>query len=166
MTSLAEGAKAHGRGRVLWLVLAASLALNVFFVGAMVWLRMTGDAMLTPEQRFEQVASELGLDADQRASFREFADHVRSETRRLRQSDEPLLKGVWDEMGKPQPDQALIAQMVDQATDHRRAYQREMTAALSGFLGKLTPTQRARFIELAQRHKDPVGWRIRRLVTP
>lgn len=166
MTSLAEGgARSGARRRILWLSLAVSLALNAFFIGMLIWW-LTTERMLTPEQRFEQVARELNLSADQRNSFGQFADEVRQGTRQLRDANGPLLKRVWEEMGKAQPDQALVGQLVDQATEHRREYQKQMTAALSRFLSGLSPEQRARFVDLAQRHKDPVAWRLRRLITP
>jgi len=59
------------------------------------------------------------------------------------------LQQVWDEMAKPAPDQALIARLTDQTSQHRLDYQREMTGYLVTFLATLSPEQRSRFTELA-----------------
>ena len=40
MTAAAEGSTSGVRRRLVWAALAVSLAVNVFFVGTMVWLRM------------------------------------------------------------------------------------------------------------------------------
>jgi uncharacterized membrane protein len=166
MTLLAEGARSWAaRGRLWWLLLAVSLVLNAAFIGTSLWLRFTSPELATPEQRFQQVARELNLNDDQRDAFREFAIEVRRGTRHLRENNEPLLKRIWEEMAKPQPDQALVVRLVDQATDNRHSYQKEMIPALANFLATLTPDQRQRFIELSER-KGPVGWHLRRLITP
>jgi len=166
MTSLVDGgAAARGRGRLLWVVLILSLAINAFFIGTAVWWA-TSARMMTPAERFQTIVRELGLSDDQRDAFQQFVITARRNTRQLRESNLPLLRKVWDELGKPQPDQEAIAKLVDQATENRRAYQKTMTAALTQFLGNLSPDQRARFIGLTERHHDPIAWRLRRLVTP
>lgn len=166
MTSLVDGgAAARGRGWPLWVALILSLAINAFFIGAAVWWA-TAARMMTPAERFQTIVRELDLSDDQRDAFQQFVITARRNTRQLRESNLPLLHKVWDELGKPQPDQASIAKLVDQATENRRAYQKTMTAALSQFLGNLSPDQRARFVGLTERRHDPIAWRLRRLVTP
>ena len=166
MTLLAEGARSQGsRGRLWWLLLVVSLVLNFAFIGTSLWLRFTSPDLATPEQRFQQVAHELGLNDDQRDALREFAIEVRRGTRHLKESNDPILKRVWEEMTKPQPDQAQVAAFVDQATENRRAYQKEMIPALAKFLATLSPEQRQQFVELSER-RGPVGWHLRRLITP
>jgi Spy/CpxP family protein refolding chaperone len=167
MTLLAEGAaKRATRGRLWRLLLAVSLVLNVAFIGTSLWLRFTSPELATPEQRFEHIARELQLNDDQRDAFRQFAIEVRRGSRHLKESNQPLLKSVWEEMGKPQPDEAAVARLVEEATTNRQAYQKEMIPTLAKFLSTLTPEQRQRFIELSERRNDPIGWRLRRLITP
>jgi uncharacterized membrane protein len=167
MTILAEGsAKRFARGGWWRIVLAVSLALNIVFVGTSLWLRYTSPEMATPQQRFEQIVRELQLNDDQRDSLRQFAIEVRRGMRHLNQSNQPLLKRVWEELAKPAPDQAVISQLVDEATANRHAYQQDIAPKLTKFLSTLSQDQRNRFIELSQRHHDPIAWRLRRLVTP
>lgn len=165
MTSLADGrATLVSRGRLLWLALIVSLAINAFIVGLAVWW-VTAERM-NPAQRFQQIVHELNLSDDQRDAFQQFIIAARRGTRQLHDNNQPLLEKVWQELSKPQPDQQLIAKLVDEATQNRRAYQKTMTAALTQFLGDLSPDQRTQFIGLTERHHDPAAWRLRRLVTP
>lgn len=168
MTSLAEaGARSSGRGRLLWIALALSLTLNVFFVAGLLWFRVAGQPMhMTPAERVAAAESELNLNAEQRGAFQQFVDEVRERSRQLRDSNQPLIQQVWDELAKPQPDQALIARLVDEATDHRHAYQKEMAEVLSRFLAVLSPEQRAQFVSLAKRPQDQRAAHIRRLIMP
>lgn len=163
MTSLAEpGAQTGSRGRLLWLALALSLTLNVCFVGGLVWSLMTTEHFVAPAQRMQQITRELKLSPDQHDAFQQFVIEARRRTRQLRESNHPLVERVWQELGKPQPDQDAIAKLVDEATENRHAYQKDMTVALSRFLSDLTPEQRARFIDLAKRPQE----RLRHLIMP
>ncbi|HZB89808.1 MAG TPA: Spy/CpxP family protein refolding chaperone [Stellaceae bacterium] len=165
MTSLADGGTAiFPRGRLLWVALIVSLAVNAFFIGVAVWWA-TSAQMLTPAQRFQQIVRELNLSDDQRDAFRQFVIAAHRGMRQLEESNRPLLGKVWQELNKPQPDQQLISKLVDQATENRRVYQKAMTAALSQFLSSLNPDQRSQFIGLTERKHDPAAWKLRRLIT-
>lgn len=167
MTSIAESdAKPRLRGRLLWVALALSLTLNVFFVSGLVWSRMTGERFMTPAERLAQTESELGLNADQRVAFQRFIAGVRQRGQSLREHNRPLIGSVWEELAKPQPDQDAIARAVDQATENRRMYQKDMTAGMTAFLATLSPAQRQQFVELAKRPRDERAHHIRRLILP
>lgn len=163
MTSLAEpAAKAGPRGRLLWLALALSLTLNICFVGGLVWSRMTAWHMLTPAERMQQVAQEFHLTPDQRDAFRQFVLQIHQRTMQLRESNGPLVQRIWEELGKPQPDQDAIGKLMDEATENRHAYQRSMIVVLGHFLASLSPEQRAQFIDRVKRPED----RLRHLIIP
>jgi len=166
MTSLAEGGvRARARGRLLWLALLVSLAVNAFLLGTLVWWVST-NRMLTPAERFQQIAGELKLNDDQRDAFQQFVIEMRRNTRQLRDNNVPLVDKVWEEIGKAQPDRAAVDRLVDQATENRRAYQRNMTEALTRFLANLSPEQRAKFVDLTKRHQDQTAQHLRRLMVP
>jgi Spy/CpxP family protein refolding chaperone len=166
MTSLIGiEAKAGLRGRLLWLALILSLTLNIFFLGGLLWSRIAAEQGSTPEERFTRAANSLDLSPDQHIAFQQFATDVREHSRHLHEANGPLIQQVWAELAKPQPDQALIASLVDQAAENRHNYQKDMTGTLSQFLTTLTPDQRAKFVELAQKRQDQTGGRIRRVVT-
>ena len=167
MTSLADAeARPSARGRLIWVALALSLTLNVFFVVGLLWFRLGAPPMLTPAERLAATEQELNLSPDQRGAFQQFVQEVRERSRHLRESNQPLIKQVWQELAKPQPDQALIGRLIDEATDHRHAYQKDMAEVLGRFLAGLAPEQRARFIALAEHPQDQRGAHIRRLIMP
>lgn len=166
MTSVAAGGVRSGsRGRLLWLALAVSLALNAFLVGTLVWW-VGAHRWQTPAERFQQIGRELNLTDDQRDAFQQFLIELRRNGRQLRERNEPLMGKIWDEIGKAPPDAASIDQLVDQATENRRIFQKSMAGALSRFLASLSPEQRAHFVELAKRHQDQTAARLRHLVMP
>jgi Spy/CpxP family protein refolding chaperone len=166
MTSVAAGGVQSGmRGRLLWIALVISLVVNAFLAGSMVWWA-SAHRPLTPPERFQQIGRELSLNDDQRDAFQQFIIEMRRNGRQLREKNEPLVEKIWGEMTKAQPDVALLDQLVDQATENRRAFQKSMTVALSRFLGGLSPEQRNQFVELTKRHEDQVAARLRHTVVP
>src|SRR5260370_16071115 len=154
MPSLAEAPpKSSARGRLVWIALALSLTLNVFFVFGLLWFQVAGQLMQTPAERVAATANELNLTAEQRGAFQQFVSEVQERSRRLRESNQPLIQQVWDELAKPQPDQALIARLVDEATENRHTYQKNMAGGLSQFLPPPPPQQPGPFARLA--HPPP-----------
>jgi uncharacterized membrane protein len=167
MSALAEATGKRGsRAWLVWLALALSLVLNVCFVGGLVWSRIHAERPATPAERFQQVAGEMNFSAAERERFQQFFLTVRRETQQLRESNHPLMQRIWSELDKEHPDAAAINQMIDQATENRHTYQKQMATELATFLATLTPAQRSRFIELARRQQDPNAAHIRRLIMP
>lgn len=167
MTSLAEaGAKSGTRGRLLWVALALSLTLNVFFVAGLIWSRAAEPSAPPFADRLTRVAGEVNLSQDQHLAFQQLLQEMENRSQRLRDSNHPILQHIWDELGAAQPDQALISRLVDEATENRRAYQMDVSAALGRFLAVLSPDQRARFVELAKQPHDQKGLHLRRLIMP
>lgn len=167
MTSLAqEGVEPRARGRLLLWLLILSLAINLFFLAAMVWVRTNVPVMPTPQQRMQAIAEELKLNPDQHDAFQQFLIEMRRSTRQLRDGNIPLLQRAWEELVKPNPDQALIGQIIDQTSENRRAYQKTMSVALARFLGELTPEQRSQFVELIRRRGDPAAQHLQHLIMP
>jgi uncharacterized membrane protein len=159
------------RRRLVWVALALSLALNVFFVGGAVWVRMHVHHGLggppfgrPPHERIEAIARDLSLDPAQRSAFDRFIRDARKETKQVREANEKLSDSAWDEMLKPQPDQDLLRRVFDEISTNRREYQTGMTATLLDFLGKLSPDQRRQFVDIARNRKNgrgpPLLWQL------
>ena len=168
MSAVAEAAaKSGSRTRLIWTALVLSLVLNVCFVGGLVWSRLQAERPTTPAERFQQVAREMNFAGSERENFQQFFQTVRRETQQMRENNRPIMQRIFSELEKEHPDQAAITQLIDQATENRRAYQKDMATALAGFLATLTPAQRGRFVELlAKRQQDQNAAHIRRLITP
>jgi uncharacterized membrane protein len=148
-----SGRPAGRRGRFGLVALALSLTLNVFFVAGLIWTRNTAPVPTpppSPVERFEQIAKDIHLDGDQLAAFQQFAQAFRDRQRQLREQNRPIADAVWGELAQPQPDQDKVAGLIDQATENRRAAQKDNTVALMTFLATLSPEQRTQFTTLAQ----------------
>lgn len=140
--------------RLPWILLALSLALNLFFVGGVFWVRtQAARAHMSPAERVGLVTKQLGLDVNQRAAFDRFIRTVRMKAHQLRQTNKPLIDDAWQDFAKAQPDEAAVDKLFEEAANNRRSFQIEAGRALRTFLVVLNEDQRARFIALV-RNRD------------
>jgi uncharacterized membrane protein len=148
MTSLAEvEAKSGIRNRLLWVAFALSLTLNAFVVAGLVWSQAANPRPANFADRLVESGGALNLSPTQRDSFNQFAQTIQQRTKDMREANLPLFRQIWDELAKAQTDQAVLNQLVDEASENRHTYQRDVTAALSAFLRSLSPDQRTQFID-------------------
>jgi Spy/CpxP family protein refolding chaperone len=139
------------RQHLFWVVLILSLALNLCFIAGALWIRVQGPPLpMSPEQRLQQIEPQLGLDSQQKGAFDQYARTVRLRMQSMREAIEPLVANAWSELAKPDADDAKVMQLFDQAGEQRRAFRRELGTATFAFLAKLSPEQRAKFVELAR----------------
>lgn len=137
--------------RLVLMLLALSVALNLFFVAGALWIRVHPHAVLSfQEQRFERMALELDLAPAQRADFDSYVAAMRSRTAKMHQQLHPLYAAAWEEMAKPQADEAQVMRLFDEASAKRREFQREATSSTLAFLATLSPAQRAKFLSIAR----------------
>ncbi len=155
--TLAHAVAQRETRRHLWrVVLALSLALNLFFVVGALWIRVHAPAApITPEQRLEQMGTELGLDAQQRRAFADYSHTMRQRLQAMHQAMRPLISQAWSEVAKPQADETKVMQLLDQAGQTRRAFAGQLTTTTLSFLATLSPEQRSKFVELAQHRPRP-----------
>ena len=161
MTAASVVLRPGSRQHLFWVGLILSLALNLCFIAGALWIRVQGPPLpMSPEQRLQQIEPQLALDSQQKAAFDEYARTVRSRMQSMHEAIEPLVANAWSELAKPYADQTKIMQLFDQAGEQRRAFRPELVTATFTFLAKLTPEQRAKFVELARqrpwakRHQD------------
>ncbi len=151
MTVASVALRPGSRQHLFWVVLILSLALNLCFIAGALWIRVQGRPLpMSPEQRLEQIEPQLALDSQQKAAFDQYAQTVRLRVQSMHEAIEPLVGRAWSELAKPDADEAKIMQLFDQAGEQRRAFRRELGTATFTFLAKLTPEQRAKFVELAR----------------
>lgn len=146
------------RHPLLWVALALSLALNLFFVAGALWTRFHEPPPLTREERFDQVATALALDPQQRAAFAGFSQTMRGQLEATREAASPLVHAAWAELIKSQPNEAKVMALLDQAAEVRRSHLNEITEATIRFLRILTPGQRANFVKVV--HQGPPPWAV------
>ncbi len=154
---LAEPVARSGARQNWWKVLLAlSLALNLFFVVGALWTRLhQPPPMLSPEDRLEQMAGELNLDTQQKQAFANYSQTIRDRIKAMRGAVQPLIASAWSEVAKPRADEAKVMQLFDQASEERRAFMRDLTTTTLGFLATLSPEQRAKFVQLARQRPRP-----------
>ena len=161
MTAASVALRPGSRRHLFWVILVLSLALNLCFIAGALWIRVQGPPLpMTPEQRLQQIEPQLALNPQQKAAFDEYARTVRSRVQSMHEAIEPQVANAWSELAKPDADEAKVMLLFDQAGDQRRAFRRELGTATFTFLTKLSPEQRAKFVELARqrpwakRHQD------------
>ena len=151
MTAASVALRPGSRQQLLWVVLILSLALNFCFIAGALWIRLQGAPLpMSPEERLQQIEPQLALSPPQKAAFDEYARTVRSRMQSMHEAVEPLVANAWSELAKPDADEAKVMLLFDQAGDQRRAFRRELGTATFAFLAKLSPEQRAKFVELAR----------------
>jgi uncharacterized membrane protein len=143
------------RSRLTLVLLALSLALNVFFIGGVFWLKSQAmRAQMSPPERARLVARQLSLDDTQRAAFDQFIKTARQRTRELHETSTPLIEQAWGELAKPNPDEALLDRLAAESADNRRRYQVDLGHALRSFLATLSDEQRRTFVELLRQRQN------------
>jgi len=144
------------RRRLLVGLLVISLVLNVFFIAGAAWSRLHPPVALeSAEQRYQQMAADLDLSAQQRIQFDRYVAAMQARSKAMRQEIRPLIAGTWDEMAKPGADLGQITQRFDQASEKWRQFQRESTAQTLDFLAILSTAQRQKFVEIARERRAP-----------
>ena len=149
MTTVTAGITPRGRllrPRRLAALLAISVALNLCFVAGAAWTRLHAPPMLTASERFHRLSQSLDLSPQQQAVFDQYVAGMISRGDRLRQAIDPLMTEAWAELSKPEPDQAKLLQLLDDAGTQRRQFQREAVGATLSLLATLTPEQRGKFL--------------------
>jgi uncharacterized membrane protein len=165
VTAPIEGAPSppSSKGRLVKVALALSLALNVFFIGGLVYGKFMRPG---PGAPLIALGRELDLTPIQRGAFRDFIQATRSKGEALRQANLKLGTQVWDEISKPDPDKEKLATLIGQVADNRREYQAAVTSALITFLSTLDQERRRHFVDIAKRRQDAVANRMHQLLGP
>jgi uncharacterized membrane protein len=165
MTTLADsGRKAGWRGRLVWIALALSLTLNVCFFGGLAWMRV--HAPPSPFIRMQHFTDSLNLNDSQHQAYEQFLRTIRLRGRFVRESNQPLIDDIWNEIAKPAPDASAVAKFGDQVNGNRNAFQREVSTALDTFIKTLSPDQRAQLAAKAKTPQDEVSRRLFQMVVP
>lgn len=139
------------RTRWLWLCLAASLALNVFFVGGVAYKRMSGDEVADDWRRpAVDLNAELDLSEAQQAGLAALREQAMARREAMRGSWQEGRKALLAELAKPELDRArLSALMADGMTRRSGAFE-AMLVDLHAYLQTLSPEQRTRLLTLAE----------------
>jgi uncharacterized membrane protein len=163
MTAPLEGATSPPRpkGRLAKIALALSLALNVCFVGGLLYSKF-----VHPTPPLVAMGKELNLEPDQRKAFQSFVQVVRGKGAVLRETNLALGRQIWDELSQPKPDAQKLTGLFTEIANNRRDYQTAVGTALLPFLETLSLEQRQHFIEIGKRRQSAMSNRMRQLLAP
>lgn len=127
---------------ILGILLAVSLAFNVFFVLRYTQARMEPHRAHSMEGRARMMAEKLQLDSQQDARFEESL----AEFNDLRQTREPQRQAFFDELLKPVPDRKVLENysVGPEAVEYRLA----RLALMRKFVDMLRPDQREMFVQM------------------
>jgi len=140
--------------RMLIILLAVSVVLNLCFVAGAVWMRWHAPARWAgAEQRYLQMAEQLDFTPEQKIGFDAYVAAMRARTEKMRQQVAPLMGSAWDEIAKPRADEAQVMRLFDEAAEKRREFQREASAQTLKFLAILPPAQRVKFVAIARERR-------------
>jgi len=135
------------RPRVLVAVLAVSVALNLCVFAGAVWSRLHAPSPpWGPGEHYHRMADTLGLTPEQHATFDHYVADMMARGERLRRDVEPTMDAAWTELAKPDADQTRVLQLLDEASNRRRAFMHEAVSATLSLLATLTPDQRTKFL--------------------
>jgi Spy/CpxP family protein refolding chaperone len=143
--------------RIVYAALAVSLVLNVFFIAGAVWtgIQPAPAASRGFEPRYQQMAAELDLDAQQRAAFDRYVAAMRTRGERMRQQVGPLLNAAWEEAAKAPADRTQVLRLFEEASDKRRQFQHDALAQTLDLMAVLSPAQRTKFVALSRERRGP-----------
>ena len=149
--------------RLPWILLAISLALNLFVAGGVLYNKLEAERLSAgPDERVAALAEELGLSEAQQAgllALREQAMERREAVRSLRQDRRAALMA---ELAKPELDRARLGELMREGMERRAAGFEQMMVDLHGYLATLSEQQRTAFLEKAKERgflRGLYGWR-------
>ena len=149
MTIASQAERSGTRQQLLWLLVALSVALNLFFIIGALWIRIHGPPVpLSAAERLQAIGTQLSLNPQQQEAFDKYSETVHTRMRLMRRTVDPLVGKAWAEIAKPEAEEANVVRLFDEAGQTRRSFMRELAPITLSFLATLSPEQRAKFVEL------------------
>jgi uncharacterized membrane protein len=150
------------RSKIIWLLLAASLALNVFFVG-MFWPRLVGhDHGRNRPDPVAMAAEDFSLNDSQVAALEDLRSRIAQRSDARSEDRGGFRSLIVEALRQPAFDRAALAQALDARRESGGDMVLDMTEDLHGFLADLGREQKADFLARAEQDRDF----LRRLLFP
>lgn len=130
----------------LHIVLAASLAFNVFFLVGTFMAQAEVDRAGADEEWIDLLTRELDLDTQQEEKLRAWHEDYALERDQRREEFRSQIERFFDEIVKEEPNQAVIDEFI--ATAPGREWRAEMVQRSREFMEILRPEQRVQAVEL------------------
>jgi len=139
------------RRNVLWLVLGASLAANVFFAAGVAYTVYT-DRRVTesPAARVDLVAESLDLSPAQRTALEELRERAAIRHAGLREVGAPARMAILEQVAQPVFDRDRVVAAIRAWNEERTLYFATYAEDLHEYLMTLSPAQRRAFLDMAR----------------
>ena len=128
--------------KIIPIILAVSLAFNVFFTLGFFQARKHMRFADSFHGRTERLAKRLNLDQEQYKTFQQ----LRDEFAQLRQSRTTKRQALFEELIKNQPNQKVLESLC--AGDDLKQRQMQILALMQRFMSILQPEQKQQFVEI------------------
>lgn len=136
--------------KFLWLALIASLALNVAFIGGVVYSKTAHDRFdRDPAKRVAALAEELKLDDAQRQGLMELREKVAERWGDRHEGRDERRDAMLAALAAPDFDRAQVIALQAERSAERGEAIADTMQDLHGYLATLSPEQRAGFLEMA-----------------
>ena len=133
-----------------WILLAVSVAFNVFFVAGMVMGRRHREPDKSPERQVQLLTRKLDLDEGQRAQCLALEENVAADHEALKKEFLAEFDKFWAEIIKDNPDETVLQAFVQNAPGPKR--RQRFVDHMRGLMKILRPEQRERAAKLFKRH--------------
>ncbi|MGF1610036.1 MAG: Spy/CpxP family protein refolding chaperone [Kiloniellales bacterium] len=140
------------RLRLPWALLAISVALNLFFVGGVVYSKLQHDSGgdHVSDAHIAAVSEELGLSEAERDGLLALRTTLRERWQGMRGSREQMHGAMVDALLDPAFDHATALELAKRRSEPRDQAVADSMVALHGYLAGLSEEQRQKFITMAQ----------------
>ena len=137
---------------IAWVLLALSLALNVFFIGGHIYTKRQVEAVeqrqTTTPARVRITPATLGLNDRQAKTFNGFRDRLRQRALTLRKESRASAAKIWAELQSDKPDQNAIDRHLKIIFDNRYAVQRQASVYAVQMFRSLDKDQKQKFVAM------------------
>jgi uncharacterized membrane protein len=137
------------RPTLLWILLALSVALNLFAIGGYAYTRYTMQSWhMAPGDRANMVGDRLGLNADQRATLASILGDLRNEMMRARKERMEWRQSLITRLSDPNFNVGALEAEIRHSAEQRVQFQLESTTRMRALILTLTEDQRQKLQHL------------------
>ena len=147
--------------RLPWVLLAISMALNVFFIAGALYTRDVATTLRTdPEARITLLADGLSLTTDQVDDLKALRSRLRERRSAMRPRFDELRGRLLDVMAKDTFDRTAVLEAFETSREVRQGFIAGVAEELHAYLATLSPEQKSTFLAMARQER----WFLRKLV--
>ena len=141
-------------GRLSWILFAASLLLNLFFAGGVVYSKLTAERLEEdPKARLAFAAEELGLSEAEQQRLLALRKSVSERREQMRSEGESVRLALGEELRRQTLDEERVERLLGRRSQLFVAYLSDVMGAVHGFLGGLPPEKREEFLSLMEKER-------------